>query len=353
MEKNEEKVLEGEVVIKKIDSEGFIYYESLNNASEPNWENLNIFLQNLPVKELIIGTVVFSILLLLPNVSWAKLKPSKMEQEQLIKGRAFLDAARQKRVQDKIILKNLKEAKKVVSMKKIIMWNEKLVEFEPTTSIIKYILHFVSGQVHSFRQDKINRLALIQEAKKLAEQQILNDRLSILLRINGGFIGFNVILQIVEKGKKIMQYFEKNPYRKSKKEDQNDDRDFLLWKNINVTGLLIALLLLIRLYLSGDCEDLDDPFLQRKQKSLHYLVFKLFKIMLKKKNRIISFIKSKPVLFTITIGSVVISAALIIIGEQDQELKVLRAIIKDAETEKQQQLTEEKNIIDVPQSKSE
>jgi hypothetical protein len=72
MEKNEEKILEGEVVIKKVDSEGFIYYESLNNASEPNWENFNIFLQNMPVKELIIGTVVFSIIFLLPNVTWAK-----------------------------------------------------------------------------------------------------------------------------------------------------------------------------------------------------------------------------------------------------------------------------------------
>lgn len=228
MEKNEEKALEGEIVIKKIDSDGNIYYENFKNDSTPNWENLNEFCKKVPLKEIIVGTVILSIVFLIPNVCWAKLKPSKIEQEQLIKGRAFLDAARQKRVQDKIILKNLKEAKKVVSMKKIIMWNEKLVEFEPTTSILKYILHFVSGQVHSFRQEKINRLALIQEAKKLAEQQILNDRLRILLRINGCFIGFSVISQIVEKGKKFLEYFEKNPYPKSKKRNQDDD--FLLIK---------------------------------------------------------------------------------------------------------------------------
>ena len=349
MEKNEERALEGEIVIKKVDSEGFIYYETLNNGSEPNWENFHNFLQNLPVKELIIGTVVVSIVLLLPNVCWAK----TLEQEQLIRGRAFLEASRLKKKQQKIVID---EAKKILSIKKISLWNEKLVEFEPTTSIIKYILHFVSGQVHSFRQEKMNRLALIQEAKKLVEQQILNDRLTILLRINGGFIAFNVISQIVEKGKKIMQYFEKNYYQKSKKEDQHDDKYFLLWKNINVIGWLIPLLFLIMLSPSEyemNSDGLGYPFLQQRQRSLHYLVFNLFKIMLKKKNRIISFIKSKPVLFTITIGSVVISAALIIIGEQDQELKVLRAIIKDAETEKQQQLTEEKNIIDVPQSKSE
>ena len=342
MEKNLEKVLEGEIVIKKVDSEGFVYYETLQNESQPNWENLNLFCKNLPITELIVGTVVLCIVLLAPNVCSAT---SKIEKEQLIKARDFLNTARQKRV-------ILKEAKKMVSMKKITLWNEKLVEFEPTISIVKYMIQFVTGQIHIFQQEKITKLALIQEAKKLAQQQILNDRISILLRINGGFICFTVISQIVEKWTKIMQYFEKNLYRKSKKNDQNDDRNFLLWENINVIAWLIPVLLFITLYLSGcemECDDLDDPFLQRKQRPLHYLVFK---IMLKKKNIIISFIKSKPVLLTITIGIVVISAALIIIGEQSEELKVLRSIIKNGETEKQQKLIDEKNRIDLTLSKS-
>lgn len=219
MEKNTEKVLEAEVVIKKVDSEGFIYYETLKNQSTPNWENFHNFLQNLPVKELIIGTVVLSIVFLIPNVCWAK---NPVEQEQLIRGHAILAASRLKKKQEKMVIE---EAKKMVSMKKITLWNEKLVEFEPTISILKYIVQFVTGQIHTFRQKKIAKLALIEQTKQLAE---LNEWLSILLKMNGCFIGFSVISQIVEKGKKFLEYFEKNPYPKSKKRNQDDD--FLLIK---------------------------------------------------------------------------------------------------------------------------
>ena len=94
MEKNVEKVLEGEIVIKKVDSEGFVYYETLQNESTPNWENFNQFCKNVPQKELIVGTVVLLIFFLLPNVCWAK---NPVEQEQLIRGHAILAASRLKK----------------------------------------------------------------------------------------------------------------------------------------------------------------------------------------------------------------------------------------------------------------
>ena len=138
-----------------------------------------------------------------------------VEEDQLIRGKAILAASRLKKM----------EAKKIFSMKKITVWNEKLVEFEPTTSLVKYIIQFVTGQIYTFRQEKIAKLALIEQTKQLAE---LNEWLSILLKMNGCFIGFSVISQIVEKGKKFLEYFEKNPYPKSKKRNQDDD--FLLIK---------------------------------------------------------------------------------------------------------------------------
>ena len=101
----------------------------------------------------------------------------------------------------------------------------------------------------------------------------------------------------------------------------------------------------------GEPLDRDDAFLRRELGPLHYLVFKFLNIMLKKQNGIISFIKSKPILFTI--GSVGIIAATIIIGEQGRKLNVLGAGIKDCGTEKQQQLPERENTIDVLPSKSE
>jgi hypothetical protein len=360
--KEKEKALEGEVVIKKVDSDGFVYYETLENQSTPNWENLNRFLQKIPVKELIIGTVVFSILLLFPDVTWAKLKPSKFEQEQLIKSREFLDAARQKRGQ----------AKKVVSMKKIIMWNEKLVEFEPTTTIVKYIIQFVSGQINTYRLEKMNRLALIEQTKQL-------ENIANLLKINGGFMAFSAISQAIELGKSLLFYFEKNKNSSKQRRYKKNNDDFLWAENpsnsnrpqfTNFPNWIILLIALLAWQKGGETLSRIRDRLVRSSDPIISSVGNLLNNQ-KKSNKIVSFIKNRPLFFMIgTFG--VIAGTVIIVREvrkldsvknvENSALNVLRETINhsysafgqfmNTQTNQFQQLWDTKVKNDTQQKKS-
>jgi len=324
MKTKKEIIGEAEIVVEKKDSEGNIYYENVINESNPNWEMVSSFVKKIPIKELIVGTLVFSILFLIPNQCEAK---NKAQKETLIRFQNLVEASKMRKLEEKILLE---ESKKLISIKKIESLNQTLVHYQPITQLIRYLIGIVNGQIESFKQDKMTKLILLEQAKQLEEQKRFNQKVVTLMTINGGFLGFNAISQAIELGKNILLYFEKNPNRKYKKK-RIFDEDFL-WEEKktnnqqgikNVPGWLISLIAVIAWQKGGEVLDKVKERLSRSKDPIIASVGNLLNTK-KKSNGIVEFVKTRPILFTI--GTVGIIAGTVLIIQQIRKLDTVKSV---------------------------